>query len=282
MKLHVQKKCIHRKPDRYKRLAFVNLAKTQRYRPPPRRLPLRAAQHPLVEKTNTADDAAQWSTLSRKLNGLGCGGDNMEWKVEEGWGHSLNPSWRTDNSSRPDSSPEFSATRQNKCSGRKRIPAAIRYASREEVWPPRQGEAANNKVSRGKVKQRWSGRSWPSMSTVATLRSLPGVPELYVVASVDEHSSKYHGFSLRRGKRYYYKEWNAHNQARVDRECRTHGAGGSELEAPSWRLRAARSSELEAPSWKLQTGGSELEAPSWRVRAGGSELEAPSWKLQTR
>jgi len=41
--------------------------------------------------------------------------------------------------------------------------------------------------------QMWSGRSLPSMSTVATLLSWPGVPELYVVASVEEHSSRYHG-----------------------------------------------------------------------------------------
>lgn len=41
-----------------------------------------------------------------------------------------------------------------------------------------------------------SGRNLPSMSTVATLLSWPGVPELYVVANVDEHSSKYHGLNL--------------------------------------------------------------------------------------
>lgn len=35
------------------------------------------------------------------------------------------------------------------------------------------------------------------MSTVATLLSVPGVPELYVVASVDEHSSRYHGLYLK-------------------------------------------------------------------------------------
>lgn len=34
------------------------------------------------------------------------------------------------------------------------------------------------------------------MSTVAMLLSWPGVPELYVVASVDEHSSRYHGLNL--------------------------------------------------------------------------------------
>jgi hypothetical protein len=34
------------------------------------------------------------------------------------------------------------------------------------------------------------------MSTVATLLSWPGVPELYVVASVEEHSSRYHGLYL--------------------------------------------------------------------------------------
>lgn len=39
----------------------------------------------------------------------------------------------------------------------------------------------------------WSARSLPSMSTVATLLSCPGVPELYVVAKVEEHSSKYQG-----------------------------------------------------------------------------------------
>jgi hypothetical protein len=44
--------------------------------------------------------------------------------------------------------------------------------------------------------QMWSGRSLPSMSTVATLLSCPGVPELYVVASVEEHSSRYHGLYL--------------------------------------------------------------------------------------
>lgn len=44
--------------------------------------------------------------------------------------------------------------------------------------------------------QMWSGRSLPSMSTVATLLSWPGVPELYVVASVEEHSSRYHGLYL--------------------------------------------------------------------------------------
>lgn len=38
-----------------------------------------------------------------------------------------------------------------------------------------------------------SGLKAPSMSTVATLLSCPGVPELYVVASVEEHSSRYHG-----------------------------------------------------------------------------------------
>lgn len=41
-----------------------------------------------------------------------------------------------------------------------------------------------------------SGRNRPSISTVATLLSWPGVPELYVVANVDEHSSKYHGLYL--------------------------------------------------------------------------------------
>ena len=44
-----------------------------------------------------------------------------------------------------------------------------------------------------------SGLSAPSMSTVATLLSCPGVPELYVVASVDEHSSRYHGLYLSMG-----------------------------------------------------------------------------------
>ena len=32
-----------------------------------------------------------------------------------------------------------------------------------------------------------------SSSTVAMLASWPGVPELYVVANVDEHSSRYQG-----------------------------------------------------------------------------------------
>lgn len=44
--------------------------------------------------------------------------------------------------------------------------------------------------------QMWSGRRRASISTVATLLSCPGVPELYVVANVDEHSSKYHGLYL--------------------------------------------------------------------------------------
>lgn len=42
----------------------------------------------------------------------------------------------------------------------------------------------------------WSGRNLPSISTDAILLSWPGVPELYVVASVDEHSSRYHGLYL--------------------------------------------------------------------------------------
>lgn len=42
----------------------------------------------------------------------------------------------------------------------------------------------------------WSGRNLASISTVATLLSWPGVPELYVVAKVEEHSSKYQGLNL--------------------------------------------------------------------------------------
>lgn len=45
--------------------------------------------------------------------------------------------------------------------------------------------------------QIWSGRSLASISTVATLLSCPGVPELYVVARVEEHSSKYQGLYLK-------------------------------------------------------------------------------------
>lgn len=43
---------------------------------------------------------------------------------------------------------------------------------------------------------RKSGRRDPSMSTVVTERSTPGRPELYVVANVDEHSSRYQGLNL--------------------------------------------------------------------------------------
>ena len=41
--------------------------------------------------------------------------------------------------------------------------------------------------------QMWSGRSFASISTVATLLSLPGVPDEYVEASVELHSSRYQG-----------------------------------------------------------------------------------------
>ena len=41
-----------------------------------------------------------------------------------------------------------------------------------------------------------SGRSEPSISTVAMDRSTSGRPELYVVARVDEHSSRYQGLNL--------------------------------------------------------------------------------------
>ena len=48
--------------------------------------------------------------------------------------------------------------------------------------------------------QRKSGRRDPSISTVVTERSTPGRPELYVVANVDEHSSRYQGLNLSHSK----------------------------------------------------------------------------------
>lgn len=47
-----------------------------------------------------------------------------------------------------------------------------------------------------------SGRKRASWSHVTTLLSDDGPPELYVVARVDAHSSKYQGFNLKKKKSF--------------------------------------------------------------------------------
>lgn len=71
----------------------------------------------------------------------------------------------------------------------------ILFLNQNVQWLPRGAEADVPVCS---TVQMWSGLNRASISTVATLLSWPGVPELYVVAKVEEHSSKYHGLYLKR------------------------------------------------------------------------------------
>lgn len=71
------------------------------------------------------------------------------------------------------------------------------FASRARAHMPA-AKGAEADVPVCSTVQMWSGLKRASMSTVATLLSWPGVPELYVVAKVEEHSSRYQGLYLGR------------------------------------------------------------------------------------